>query len=332
MPRVDNDELLGEFDDLADAEAARLARVFREAFATVASQTDLDRLQAALRRGDLLGAVEAIPWAKLPPALLRAFDPNTTPALLRALDTGNGLGLRLIPGGGPPPPADPGRLYERAAAYLQRHGAAKVVEISDQTRGAMRDLLAGAYREPRSVSGTARSLREVLDAKQVNGLIGIRRAQVGPFLAKLQAWTDNPDLSAARIQLLANREHAKLVKQRCLTIAQTELYDAGNEGLVQVWEELRDDGQLVVRGLRQDFVSEPVELKDRAGNVRQEVYRAPRAPLHVKCYCSHRLKRIGSDVLGRPVYAVEWVTRVVGVCPKCEAMRRKLAGGERVAA
>lgn len=307
-------ELFRELDKLFNALAPDISRALQGALRSIGDETDLAVLEAAIRRKDWAEALDSVPWQNLEPGVLHLYKEDGPVGA--ALKHGHELGLKLLPGAGsgstPPPisfaPYDYTKLSGTAQSYLEENGAALVKQITEESRSGMRKLLVEAYGpESKSKVATARELRDILNQKQVNGLIGVTERDAERLAKKMREWAEDPSLSVKQIQGRANRLHAKMIRQRANLIADTELQDAGNEGQVQLWKQRTEAGEIRVLGLEAFFVSETGE-------------RARRPIIHPRCQCSQRLRRVGPGV-----YIREWVTRIRGVCPRCQAFDGKRA-------
>jgi hypothetical protein len=271
----------------------------------------LRRLRTALALGEVEAALDLIPWERMSPAMLPIWQDAEAHRLLETTLAGQRTGAALLPS--PPPPLDPERLRALAMQHLQSVGASRVQNIADTTRSGLRRLLVDTYGQQQSVAAAAKDIRAILDAETFRGLVGLNPRQAAALAKRVNAWTADPKLSVKRVQQLALRERNRMLKARSKLIAQTEVYDAGNEGLVQIWREQAAAG------------GRPVKLGrfiDRVGPRKGETVTSTRPPLHPGCYCMLRLVRSEDG----EYYVPEWVARVVGACPRCEAMDGALAG------
>jgi hypothetical protein len=211
-------------------------------------------------------------------------------------------------------------MVGRAASWLEAYGAERVTLITDVTRTALRSTLVDAYQ----VAGTSsidaqRQIRQVLLTDGVGSFAGINANQVPRFAEQIAQWSADPLVSEARLRQLIRNRNSVLVGQRARLIARTELYEAGNQGLLEAWEEVHASGRAVIQ--LGDF-TDTVGLTIRGRQVFPEV---PRPPLHPYCHCAMRLKSAGRTEDGVRIYRVEWVTRIVRVCPRCKAMDTQVA-------
>lgn len=305
---------------LADLVSELLLPQFRDAFIRAirktSAGTDTSALAAALERQDVEGALAAVPWAVLSEELGPLYS-GASPLLLSSMRSGAEIGTRLLPQFAR---VDSFTSFDviqpRAVAWLEQHGAENIADLTLESRAGLRRLLISAFDEPLSIRETVRGFREILGAPQVQGLVGVTSGQAEQLTEKMLAYAEDPDLSVDQIQGLVNRDHRRMISRRAEVEAQTEIKTAGNEAQMQVWENAVDLGKINIRGLRENFAGDQFEGK---GEKRQDF--AERPPLHMSCFCQLR-----AVTLSPGVYGIEWVTRIRGVCPRCQRMDGKIAG------
>lgn len=304
-------EILAALDAAAMEAAPEVRALFREAIAAIIKETDFAQWSAALEFGDVEFAVRSVPWHRVQEILGAVFGKDGP--LLRALAEGVRIGAEMLPG----LPVTFDDLAPRATAYLEHVGAERITAITAETRDGIRAVLKQTFGSPLSIAETRREIRSVLGVRQLNGLIGLRTEQADALNRKIVGWVDDPDLSAARIQQLIDREYARQLKDRADLIARTEAFDAANHGQTEAWREINREGRARIVGLESAFVSDEV-------GERRLAYTALRPPLHPRCYCFSRLISREDD-FGNVYYVREWLARVVGACPRCRAMDGRLA-------
>lgn len=122
---------------------------------------------------------------------------------------------------------DPGFL-----AAIDRQGANLVREVTVETRRAIRNVIARAYREQRHPFETVPELRQLvgLTARQAQAVMNFRAAQDKAGV--------KPDVAAARTARYADR----MLTRRAQTIARTETAKAATAGRLEGWRQAAGRG------------------------------------------------------------------------------------------
>lgn len=244
------------------AVAGALADVAREAESPAAQRA----IRAALARGDILGAIDAIPLDGLEDAFRSVVDRLGTLLEDAALATSRelaarlrGESLRAASAAALDRGADLALSYSlanpRAEAWIRDHGAALVREVAEETRAAIRAAI---------LRGRATGLGPQRVAEELTSIVGLTRRQgatVGRFremlgglvagdvtegavrgrfsLARDFGLTRGVD---ARLDSLVRRYRDRLIRHRSQVIARTETVIAVSEGQDQLWRAAIDDG------------------------------------------------------------------------------------------
>jgi hypothetical protein len=174
-----------------------------------------------------------------------------------------------------------------AVAQAKNQGAKLVTLVSDESRQAIRTIVGAAIETGISPRDTARLIRTVVGLNERQALA------VMHFRAKLHASGASSDL----LEKSANRYAQQLLRQRALTIAQTELNDALVKGQQLLWQSAQAQGKLP-RTLEQRWIVTPddrlCEYCQAMDGQRSPVGVAfqtplgPRTgpPMHPKCRCA----------------------------------------------
>lgn len=137
-------------------------------------------------------------------------------------------------------------------AWASNSSASLVVRVTEQTRSAIRELIA---------SGVQNGIPPQSLARSIKGVIGLRSDQQSALanaMARLDAARPgstvkvgsrsivipSDGLSQARLSSIANRYSDELLKQRAILIARTETIDAANEGQSELWKQAVERGDL----------------------------------------------------------------------------------------
>lgn len=117
-------------------------------------------------------------------------------------------------------------------AAIDQQGADLVTEVSIETRRAIRNVIARAYREQRHPLETVPELRQLvgLTSRQAQAVLSFRAAQ-----DKLGV---NPDVAAKRTAAYADR----MLTRRAQTIARTETAKAQTKGRLEGWRQAAGQG------------------------------------------------------------------------------------------
>lgn len=210
----------------------------REAIRTLQSIADKARQPV---RADFLAAIEAlrrsVNWRRIV-QVLESRDqfaihamvdslPSRLQRMVRKLDrvyeatahatvrqlAKNGIGMRFD-------------LVDQAMVLQARqHGARLVVEVTQETRRAIREIVARSFSEGITPRDTAKLLREVvgLTSRQAKTVLKYRRALV------------KRGVSPADVERRTAAYGKRLVRQRAMVIARTETIAAATRGQLETW-------------------------------------------------------------------------------------------------
>jgi hypothetical protein len=216
----------GRADDLASAvqvEEAKLQRAF------LAAVSDMRRLFDAAGAG---AGVSDVLIADVVREFERAFSDSAIEPLAAAFVHGAEYGqARLaVAGAG----FAFGLVNERAVEWASVHGTAMFPEIADETRSAIRTIVARALRDgrmPAEVTGEIRNLLG-LDEREAGAVDRLRRRLIGD------------GRTAEQIERITTRYANRLLRYRAETIARTEVLSAANRGQEALWAEAVRQGLL----------------------------------------------------------------------------------------
>lgn len=257
-------DAIGRITDRAEP---RLRNAFLRAVRAVRDEALLSFIEAALSRGDLRTALAAIPWttvgndalaSDLLPPWRDAFESAgrvTTIAAGEALRTeavprgpATALQVPVFPPTPPsvPPPGSPGSpgapggpprrfafevLNPRPLRFLEQHGAALVVEISEPTRLALRETLVEAARRGWDHRTTAKDLIRHIGLTQ-----RLARANRNYRMALEEAGKQSAAMIDRRVAAHARR----LLMYRGMVISRTEAKLATSAGQLVAIREMID--------------------------------------------------------------------------------------------
>jgi Phage Mu protein F like protein len=223
--------------------AAAAARAFRVAIegALVATRAavDVDRLTAALARGDPIRAAAAIPWNQVGEGVLQTVILGAARPLVAATaqaaaqGVGVPIGRARIAFG----EADP------ALGWVARTLTADLVQaVGDETRTAIRETLARVLTDP------TRGRLTPADLEPLIGLTSRDARAVDRLRAEARAWDLEAGLSEASAQARADQVAAQAARRylraRAQLIARTETIRAQELTRHLTWERLQREGWL----------------------------------------------------------------------------------------
>lgn len=263
-----------------------------EAMKRLQSGANLQAIEAGIALGNVELVLSAVPWYELSAQLS-----SITPALEASMRAGYRAGHLMLPGRGAGVELSRVALRARTADWIRTNTAELVTEVTEQTRGALRETVLRSFRGPLSFRRTA---------KQVRSMVGLNVPQARAFNRYIDGLLEDTELSAAEIQRRINVRHRKLLNYRARMIGATEGQAAGNAGLGEYWSQAGAEGKLDTGRYVQEWVVRPVgacviclELDKHTAAVGQLFY-SPRLGVelsgptaHPFCYCGKRLQELG---------------------------------------
>lgn len=171
--------------------------------------------------------------------------------------------------------------------WIRQHSAELVIQISEESKQAIRDLVARAYAEGIPAQSLARMIRSSI------GLTSRQARAVSNLRARMIADGKKAD----QIEKVTERYAARLLRRRAEMIARTELIKAETQGQLALWKQQIDAGMLPGDVRKEWIVTEDdrlcPECQDMDGAtvaVDSDFVGAEEGPpLHPNCRCSLRL-------------------------------------------
>jgi len=238
---------------IADGKVARLEAAFLRAITVTASQVDRDALTAALARGDVQAAFDAVGLNGQLEARLR--DALATTLRTAYVQAGVATAAAMPPFPDPTVSLRFDLTNPRAVQWARGHSSARVKQITNETKGIIRDAIANGFEAQVTYRVTGRTIRETLLAAKPRTL-GLTRRQYRAVVrerARLEAEGVDADTVTRRI----DRYAAKLLRQRGLTIARTETIAASAAGQDEAWHQAVDEGLLDTDMMRRNWLVTP---------------------------------------------------------------------------
>jgi SPP1 gp7 family putative phage head morphogenesis protein len=181
------------------------------------------------------------------------------------------------------------------AIRAARDNAARmVVEITSETRKALATVIQRALRE---------GISPVRAAKMIRPMIGLTSKQAQAVMNAQSSWEASgvsSEIAAKRAEFYAN----KLLRQRSLTIARTEILTASNEGQLAAWHQAAERGLIDPTTTRRKWIATedertcPICGKQLDGKIAELSGLFPGGkklpPAHPRCRCTTALVFIAS--------------------------------------
>jgi SPP1 gp7 family putative phage head morphogenesis protein len=143
------------------------------------------------------------------------------------------------------------RTNTSSVAWVERHAAELVTEVTDETRKAIRKIITRAFVEGLPPRQSAELLRRVvgLHSRDEDAVANLRdRIVESPggkvFAGKTAIRVPEKGMSNARLRQTLTTYADKLLNRRALLIARTETIRGSNEGQNQLWKQAVNAGQL----------------------------------------------------------------------------------------
>jgi hypothetical protein len=180
-----------------------------------------------------------------------------------------------------------------AQRVAQRYAARAVTNVSAETKRAIRAIVVRSIREGIPPYDAARLIRAIVGLTKPAALAVMRYR--GELLEQ--------GIAPGRVRTLIERYSAKLLRERSITIARTEIMHALNEGARQTWKQAQKDGYLG-DGARKVWIVTPDEILARCPicrpmedvsvplneNFITPVGPLPGPPAHPRCRCTHSIE------------------------------------------
>ena len=260
----------------------RLRREFLRAVEAVRGEVDLEALAQAVESGQVPEIELRARLAELqgrlvtiPPVLQQGFLLGAQAGAEDLARSGVSLRFDLV--------------NPRAVEWVRARAAELVVEVTEETRQAVRSLVEQAFTEGRDARRTAREIRDVI------GLTDRQAQAVQRFRERL-AEEGVEDLTAS---LRAVRYAQAQLRLRSQTIARTEIMTASHAGQDALWTEARTRGLIDPARTRRIWIAtedDRLEPLCEALDGQEAEMQGPfsdgtmRPPRHVNCRCSLGLR------------------------------------------
>ena len=223
-------------EDVIDRLSPKMQRAVRAAALTAQGRIDLEALSRALEQGRISQAVRELDVDRfteddLAEAAKIIGEAHVAGALLGEASIDSAYRFDIT--------------NPKALDAAESQAADLLTAVNEATKQTVRDLIARAYREQIPVPDTARLIRDVvgLNDRQATALFNFRAGLVEDGTA--------PE----RIATLAERYGDRLLRDRAMTIAQTEIHRASATGQHDLWREGVRAGRINITTARRYWVT-----------------------------------------------------------------------------
>lgn len=259
--------------------------------------------------------MEAIPFEAFGDGLRTSLETNLT----EVLDRAGTLALRVPP----TPNAYLGLRFDvtnpEATLWASQHAAERVVQVTQETRLAIRGIVRASYTE---------QYTPLEQARRIKGVIGLTRMQA-QAITRYSEGLRQAGHSEKQVERLRKLYHQRSVNYRAETIARTETINASVAGQQQLWGQAVRAGNLSAA----EWIQEWVVTQDDRTCPRCRPLSGQRArlgesfpddgsgpTLHPRCRCAVVLRRIASQPYKPPLPGYNPTTGTLA--PRAPALRR----------
>jgi hypothetical protein len=210
-----------------EALARRIGDSIEEALRNLSAGALSDEALAALRRGNADQFLQGLDWGAFGESMTDAtLDPLAGVYLsrgLRAMDDLSRVTAVL----------DFELLEPRAIRWATQRAGQRVVQVGNDTRMAVRELVRGALADRVDVMTTARLIRNIIPLHD-RFAAAVERTYQRTLEAQIRAGA-TAEQAAQRAAAAADRQAARLLRVRSENIARTEIMSASNAGRFEGW-------------------------------------------------------------------------------------------------
>jgi len=217
------------FERLLDRLEPEMRRAVREAATTMQGRLDLEAIALALESGSANRVERLVDMEQFLTTELRAAARTIVEAFQAGATLASDQMMRSYGFAIAFDVSDP-----RALASAEQRAATLVTAVTDDTRAAVRDIIADAFRNQYPSRIAARAIRQV---------VGLNERQA-TALANYRLGLLEQEVAPERILTLTDRYGARLLRQRADMIARTEISRASHEGQRELWREGIRNGQI----------------------------------------------------------------------------------------
>lgn len=203
-------------------------------------------IRRILNSAALPQVADAFPWAQFGDAL-RGFSDDLAGVFRDAARPPSaGVTLRMD------------LIDERAVAWAEQHSSRFIVEIVDEQRATIRQLVADAVRGNATVDDLADTLTRTIGLHS-RYATAVESAWQSNYLGQINAGR-SPSQAKAVADRLADNYRQRLLRARAQTIARTEIHAAQNAGRLAGWEDAISQGLASTRSRKQWITYDPCQV------------------------------------------------------------------------
>ena len=203
---------------LIDSLSPKMQRALRKAIQTARGRIDVEALARAVEQGRVSRAVLQVNVDRFTGTDLA----EAAKVINEAFVSGVVLGETQIKGAYRFDVTNP-----KALDAAERQAATLLTAVNEETKQTVRTLIGRAYREGNTAQETARMIR---------GVVGLNDRQA-TALTNYRAGLLEEGIAPDRLEVLADRYSARLLRQRAEMISRAEIHRASSEGQHELWRE-----------------------------------------------------------------------------------------------
>lgn len=223
----------GYIHDAADLFIKKLTDGVALILRNLQNEIDLSDIEEAIKRNDPAYIINNINWAdQFDDKLLNQYEPAISSIMaITGTEAWNRLELPLS--------------FTIRNPYSERwmaeHGAQLVVQVTEETKAAIRRVVLDGFE-------LGKPPREL--AKRIREMVGLTERDAKAVLNYWAKLSEEADLTAARVDTMADTYAKRLLRKRALNIARNETMEASNEGTRDSWLTARDNEFILPESVR----------------------------------------------------------------------------------
>ncbi len=214
---------------IADDMMPPMREAFLKAVAKLQGSISLSKVNEALTKGDIEAAMDSIDWPVLASemavveTILSGIAVKTGMLAVDALPESLGINYSFD------------LVNQVAVDWSKGYTGDLITQITEGSKNAIRAIIADAMENGGHPYDTARKIRQY---------IGLTEKDAEAVLNYWRKLSQEADLTAQRVNDMADTYARKLIKERAETIARTETINAAAEGQRKLWENAASGGSL----------------------------------------------------------------------------------------
>lgn len=266
--------------DAADNQVKKFTNELDKILRDLQTSINISDIEQAIRSGNPGYIIDIINWAdQFDDRLLNQYEPVAN-AIMAITGTEAWNRLEI--------PISFTIRNPYAESWMAEHGAQLVTQVSEETKAAIRAVVTDAFQ-------TGKPPREF--AQRIREMVGLTERDAKAVLNYWEKLSEEADLTAARVNDMADSYSRRLLRKRALKIARQETMAASNQGVLQSWEIARDNGFILPESQKEWIAAtasdrtceycrpmhgQTVGLNEQ---FQSELGAVMSPPLHIQCRC-----------------------------------------------